>query len=191
MKPTFKGGHSDFKVTCQDFSGELFDKLRYGRSQEIDLYLEQCAGAGGLLVILDGTFFTEDQKYAQGLTTLQSELNLRLKEKKLYRIAVVFSKAEQSQVWIHRYDIQKFMRLKFYQTYQILEQWGRQYSINYFFCSAFGTKGDRKPNVKVTSREGGVTAGIIDKPELWQPFGLVAPIYWLYTGQDRPDLREI
>ena len=202
MKPAFSSQNQRFEITCKDFAGELFDKLRSGNTAETKLYLEECAGAPGLLIILDGTFFTEDYEYAQGLENLQSELKWRLKgqNKALenYRTAVVFSKAEQSQVWIHRHDVRKFMRLKFNQTYQTLENWGKdwQCSINYFLCSAFGMKVDKMgvpptPNVKVTSRENGVTLGIIARPELWQPFGLVAPIYWLYTGKDYPKLREV
>lgn len=202
MKPAFGGGNQRFEVTCKDFAGELFDKLRSGNTAETKLYLEECAEAPGLLIILDGTFFTEDQKYAQGLENLKSQVKLRLREKNKalnnYRTAVVFSKAEQAQVWIHRHDIPKFMRLKFNQTYQTLERWSKEWQcpINYFLCSAFGMKVDRQgapptPNVKVTSRENGVTLGVINRPEDWQPFGLVAPIYWLYTGKDNPKLREM
>ena len=107
-----------------------------------------------------------------------------------YRIAVVFSKAEQSQVWTHRRNIKRFMRLKFPKTYQVLQQWSLQWKslINYFFCSAFGMKGNPPtPNVEVTNRENGVTLGIIARKEAWRPFGLVAPIYWLYTGEDIPE----
>ncbi|MEL4896858.1 hypothetical protein P9B04_15600, partial [Crocosphaera sp. Alani8] len=164
----------------------------------IEPYLEEYAEVPGLLILLDGTFFTQDTIYAEGLASLKSELNLRLvannKPLNNYRLAVVFTKSEQPQIWVHRRNIKRFMGLKFPRTYQVLKEWSVEWNspINYFFCSAFGMKGDPPtPNVKVTSRENGITLGIIARKEVWRPFGLVAPIYWLYTGKDLPELREI
>lgn len=198
MKSDFKFSNQSFEVICKDFAGELFKKLRNQNTAEIELYLDEYAEVPGLLILLDGTFFTQDTRYAEGLASLQSELNLRLvaKNKPLnnYRIAVVFSKAEQPQIWTHRRNLKRFMGLKFPKTYQVLQQWSLQWKspINYFFCSAFGMKGNPPtPNVEVTNRENGVTLGIIARKEAWRPFGLVAPIYWLYTGEDIPELRDI
>ncbi|MEG3436424.1 hypothetical protein V0288_04770 [Pannus brasiliensis CCIBt3594] len=203
MKPTFGGGGQWIHVTCKDFAGELFDKLRKGKTAETELYLEECADALGLLILLDGTFFTEDDQYARGLETLKNQLKWRLKNKKKslsdYRVAVVFNKAEQSQIWIHRHNIHKFMKLKFKKTYQLIEGWGKEWPcpVNYFFCSAFGMKPGITPdtppkaNVQVISRENGVTSGVIEEARVWRPLGLVAPIYWLHTGIDHPKLRDV
>ena len=201
MKPTWQGGQA-IDIICKDFAGELFEKLSQGKTSQIEEYLEECASALGLLILLDGTFFTEDQKYAQGLATLKQQLKWRLEKKNQnlsqYRIALAFTKAEQSKMRIHRQDIPRFMRLKFNKTYQLLENWGKEWPcpVKYFFCSAFGMKPGASPdsplaNVQVTSREGGVTSGVIDNPTVWRPLGLMAPIYWLHTGTDHPQLRDI
>ena len=44
---------------------------------------------------------------------------------------------------------------------------------------------------KRQSRDEAGTYGVIANPAVWRPFGLVAPIYWLYTGKDDRRLREI
>ena len=37
-----------------------------------------------------------------------------------------------------------------------------------------------RPNVRMMQGGGAV----IDRPKFWRPFGLIAPIYWLYTGKE-------
>lgn len=190
--------NQEFKVSCKDFAGELFSKLESGNIVAIEAYLQEYAEATGLLIMLDGTSFIRDTKYFQGLVNLQSALasTLRNQNKSLkdYRIAVVWSKAEQPGMWNYRHRIPTFMNRKYTQTDKLLSRWKREWkcSMNYFFCSAFGVKGkDTTPNVKAEKRPDGVTFGVIDNTEVWQPFGLIAPIYWLYTGRDISLLRDL
>ncbi|BAZ28856.1 hypothetical protein NIES4074_12910 [Cylindrospermum sp. NIES-4074] len=202
LKPAFQigniGNNLRFQVSCREYSGEIIKDLR-GGSSGINLsdYLDDCADSSGLLLLVDGTS-REDNHYAQAFATLQTELNVRLigrnKNLRQYRIAVVFSKAEQAQVWIHRYDIQKFTNRRFPKTKETLNKWSKTWRcpMNYFFCSAFGMKGSpATPNVKVQSRESGGTYAVIDNTSVWRPFGLVAPIYWLHTGKDDQRLRDL
>lgn len=209
LKPTFlthpiirlRGGNVKFQVSCREYPGELFKDLRNdGTSKNaLSTYLEDCADASGLLLLIDGTA-KEDSIYSQALTKLQGELNWRLTGKNIslssYRIAVAFSKSEQAQVWIHRHNIQRFINLRFPQTQATLQKWSRDWgcAVNYFFCSAFGMKGsypNSNPNVRVETIDRQGTYGVIDKTQYWRPFGLVAPIYWLHTGEDDPRLREL
>ncbi|MBD2775236.1 hypothetical protein [Iningainema tapete] len=199
LKPAFIiGSNVRFQVSCREYSGEIIKDLR-GESSGINLsnYLDDCANSSSLLLLIDGTS-REDNYYSQAFARLQTELNERLvgKNKNLrdYRVAVVFSKAEQSQVWIHRHEMQKFVNRKFPLTKETLRIWVKSWgcSVNYFFCSAFGMKGSPpSPNVKVQSTDSGGTYAAIANPAVWQPFGLVAPIYWLYTGKDDRRLRTI
>ncbi|MDJ0581080.1 hypothetical protein [Crocosphaera sp.] len=192
--------HQEFEITCKDFAGELFTKLQNKNITAIETYLEEYAQASGLFIMLEGTLSTQDQdiRYAQGLANLESALKSRLRSKKKslsnYPIAIVWSKAEMSGMWNYRRRIPKFMNKKYLQTEQLLLRWKREWRcpMNYFFCSAFGVKGDdATPNVRPEKRPDGVTVGVIDDTELWQPFGLIAPIYWLYTGQDIAELRDL
>jgi len=187
------------QVSCREYTGEIFSELRNiaTPNARLNSYLDDCASASGLLLLLDGTART-DKEDAQTLETLQRELNERLSLNKRvlrdYRIAVVFSKSEQAVVWVHRKDIRKFANLRFSSTQAVLQKWSKTWgcSINYFFCSAFGTKGTPPaPNVRVINRDIGGTSAVIDRPNVWRPCGLVAPLYWLHTGQEDPRLRDI
>lgn len=187
-----------FQISCREYAGEIINDLR-NIAPTIDLssYLDDSANSSGLLLLLDGSS-REDENYSQAFARLQTELVERLTARDIslsnYRIAVVFNKAELTQVWIHRHQIDKFVNLKFPKTKATLQQWSKNWgcSVNYFFCSAFGMKGNPpQPNFKKISRDGGGTYGAIAKPSVWRPFGLVAPIYWLYTGKDDKRLRDL
>ncbi len=200
IKPAFSlGGNLRFQVSCREYPGELIEDLRNRStaSRGLSNYLDDCADGSGLLLLIDGTA-KEDRKYAQAFDRLKTELNIRLtgqgKNLSSYRIAVVFSKTEQGTVWIHRYDIKKFISLKFPQTQNTIQKWRKEWgcSVNYFFCSAFGMKGNPpQPNVRIEERDREGTRSVIDRPQYWRPFGLVAPIYWLHTGKDDQRLRKM
>ena len=203
LKPSFTtnpiaamtGRNLRFQVSCREYSGEFVNDLRKGGDRKLSDYLDECAEVLGLLVLIDGTA-KQDEIYAQALTRLQAELKDRLlgTNRRLanYRVAIVFSKAEQAQVWSHRHNIHRFMSLKFPQTQATFAKWTRDWGneANYFFCSAFGMRGAGVPNVKVESRGVDGTFAMIDKTKFWRPFGLVAPIYWLHTGKDDQRLRK-
>ncbi|MFM6003930.1 MAG: hypothetical protein ACKPB7_11770, partial [Sphaerospermopsis kisseleviana] len=111
-----------------------------------------------------------------------------------YRIAVVFTKCEQPPASGYWQDMESFMGLNFPTVKTTLNKWRNNWgcSINCFFCSTFGTKGTPpKPNFKKQIGNSGGTYGVIDKPRVWRPLGLVAPLYWLATGKEDKQLRDI
>jgi GTPase SAR1 family protein len=198
LKPAFLINRNiRFQISCRDYAGEVIRELRSGVSTfDLSTYLDDCANSSGLLLLLDGSSI-EDKQYSQAFARLQTELAERLVGRDIslrnYRIAVVFNKAELSQVWINRNQIDKFVNLRFPKTKATLQEWSRTWgcSVNYFFCSAFGMKGSPpQPNFKKQARDDGGTYGVIANPSVWRPFGLVAPIYWLYTGKDDQRLRD-
>jgi hypothetical protein len=199
MKSAFFGRSLRFQITCKDHPGEIFEDLRSRNLFEgkIDQYLGDITNVSGFLILIDGTSL-EDREYAQALTSLKDELNIRLvgqgKNLRDIRIAIAFSKVENAQVWIYRQDIQGFMNRRFFQSTQALARWKKEWgcSMNYFFCSAFGTIGSPpEPNTRAIIIDRGATCAGIKRPEFWRPLGLVAPIYWLYTGKDDKRLRKL
>lgn len=200
MKPGFGVKDNQFQVSCRDYPGEMLQELWSGNGSnpKLSTYLDDCADASALLILLDGSTHRDDKMYAQAFEQLKTELNFRLtgqgKSLNEYRIALGFAKAEQARVWIHRHDIQKFINLRFPKTRDSLQKWGKDWGcpVNHFFCSAFGMKGTPpKPNVRVEQRERGTVSAVIDRPQFWRPFGLISPLYWLHTGKDNPKLRQI
>ncbi|MGL4501821.1 MAG: caspase family protein [Planktothrix sp.] len=175
-----------FSLSCKDYSGELIENLQKVRSQEIffDNFLNDCALASGLLVIIDTNESDFDKKYAYYFNIFQKEICFRLRKGdrnlKRYRIAIVFSKFDQSEMWNSRNQLQKFIYLKFPRTQNVFNNWCKNWGItvNYFACSAFGMFGEPpRPNVI------GESYGYLANLEQWKPFGLIAPIYWLCTGK--------
>ena len=131
----------------------------------------------------DSSYYIDDKYLSKLFSTLCKELTFRIKRggwKVKYRIAVVFSKADQYKIWKYRKRLKKFMSMNFPYTQNVFQEWSRDgYCIvEYFSCSAFGMRGE-PPQPNVTS---GVNGSIAD-PIAWQPFGLASAIYWLSTGK--------
>jgi hypothetical protein len=193
-----KGKAVRLQVSCREYAGELTKDLCSNISSSLmENYIDDCALSGGLLLLIDGTS-KSDKEYAEAFWNLQRRLNerLRLESNRLnsYRIAVVFTKCEQSSIWIHRNDFQKFASLKFPMTQKVLASWSDLWKcdVNYFFCSAFGTKGiPPQPNFKLVRKDRDGVNGVIDKPAIWRPLGLIAPLYWLHTGHEDSRLRNL
>jgi len=186
------------QVSCREYSGELMNDLRssipaaMGRYRN---YLDDCASASGLLFLIDGTA-ASDREYAQAIAVLERELNERMslntRTLQDFRVAIAFTKCEQPQVRVYWDRINEFCGLKFPETYRALQRWQQNWrcSMHYFYCSAYGMKGTPpKPNVRVGRRDQHGTYGVIDKPNVWRPLGLVAPLYWLQTGQIDPRMQ--
>ncbi len=186
------------QVSCREYPGEIIKDLRNISSSNslLDSYLDDCATASSLLLLIDGTANKSDKDYAQALENLQKQLSDRLSldtaRLKNYRIAVVFTKCEQAQVRVYWKNINNFLNWKFPEVQTVVNKWRSLWgcSTNYFFCSAFGTKGiNPQPNFKLRNRDKNGVYGVIDNPKVWRPLGLVAPLYWIQTGQEDPRLK--
>ncbi len=186
------------QVSCREYPGEIIKDLRNISSSNslLNSYLDDCATASSLLLLIDGTANKSDKDYAQALENLQKQLSdrLSLDPSKLrnYRIAVVFTKCEQAQVRVYWKNINNFVDFKFPEIKTVINKWRSLWgcSTNYFFCSAVGTKGiNPQPNFKITNRDKDGVYGVIDNPRVWRPLALVAPLYWIQTGQEDPRLK--
>ena len=95
---------------------------------------------------------------------------------------------------MNRHKPREILHTRFSQTYRRLNAWqsagGGQ--VEYFTVSAFGRLGPgfSTPNVLKISRnqDDGVT--VVKNLSRWRPFGLVAPIYWLCTGERHKGLEK-
>ena len=188
-------------ISATDYAGELFQLLRNNSSDpDVQSYLDDCQEAAGLMIMIDATSSkTMDKVYSKSLQQLKTELDMRFEQrggnKSKYRVALVFSKAEQPKIlgYHQKNEISTFIKEKFPDTQRVLQAWRKNWNCKMavFFCSAFGTiPGTSKANTKQDSRDEFGTP-VLARPEFWQPFGLVAPLYWLYTGNGNIDLRKI
>ncbi|MBE9170674.1 hypothetical protein IQ238_25215 [Pleurocapsales cyanobacterium LEGE 06147] len=196
LKEQFSGLRSQtikLNISCKDYPGEFFRDLihKVGDSQLED-YLEDCLEATGILFLLDGTTHRKDLEYANGLDKFLMALDRTDLGGKQRRIALVMTKCEQSELWINRHKPKELAMARFPQVYRKLQTWSQTADgeVSYFTTSAFGMLGNQfpEPNAIKLMRDRTGTSSVIKDPKRWRPFGLVAPIYWLCTGQHHKEL---
>ncbi len=182
-------------INCKDYSGEFFSDLLY-RQEDFLLqeYLDDCSKGNGIMFLIDGIAYRKDAEYARGIGKFLEAIEQFDTEKQQRRLALVLTKCEQPDLWIKRQQPRELVKARFPQAYSKLEDWQSlgKLNIEYFTTSAFGMLGasSRKPNAMKIKRDREGVASVIKEPRYWQPFGLVAPIYWLYTGQRHQGLEE-
>lgn len=174
-------------VNCKDYAGEFFsDLLSKVGDPMLDEYLDDCLQASGIMLLIDGTsrnyhnIAASIDKFLVALD--RSDLGASKR-----RIAVVVTKCEQPELWVNRQKPRDIANAISPQVLKRLQGWQQSGagSVEYFSASAFGMLGTNipAPNYKKVkaSREG--LAAVLKEPKKWRPFGLVAPIYWLCTGE--------
>ena len=181
-------------VNCKDYAGEFFSDLLHKLSDPLlEDYLDDCLQATGIMLLIDGTSHRKDAEYANGLDKFLLALDRSDLDGGKRRIALVFSKCEQSELWINRAEAEKIATSRFPRLYRKLETWSEMGTgdVNYFTTSAFGVLGSKfpEPNSQKIKRDREGTKSILKNTRRWRPFGLVTPIYWLCTGKRNPKLE--
>lgn len=196
LKDKFSWGRTQIvrlNISCKDYSGEFFSDLLNKQSDPmLREYLDDCFQATGIMFLIDGTAYSKDKEYANGLDKLLNELDNFGRTKR--QIAVVLTKCEQSELWINRHSAKDLVSKRFPKVVEKLKYWKDigGISFDYFTTSAFGMLGNLRqtPNSKLIARRKGGVQSVIKEPKFWRPFGLVAPIYWLCTGNRHKDLDK-
>ena len=182
------------ELICRCFPGELLRDLANKDNLTIkvvtDFFRElNCVE---FLIFVDGNVPQEDEQFSNALKNLQPHILPEHQQ----RIALVFSMFETPNLQQYRNDIEKFAEPFFPRTVNALDDFSeyKNCDVSYFACSAFGLiKEDGKlvPNVQYIGREDWSHFGVIKDPKRWTPFGVVAPIYWLLTGEHDKRLLKI
>lgn len=185
----------DLNISCKDYAGEFFNDLIYQPDNPLlQDYLEDCLQATGIMFLVDGNSRRKDSEYASGLEKFLTALDRTAMVLSQRKICLVLTKCEQSELWVNRHKPAFLAQARFPLIYRQLQTWQKMGAgtVNYFTNSAFGMLGNKylEPNVDLLTRNrDGVTA-VIKDPRRWRPFGLVAPIYWLCTGQRHKELDK-
>jgi GTPase SAR1 family protein len=180
-------------ISCKDYSGEFFTDLLYRQGDPLlDRYINDCLEAEGILFLLDGIARNKDAEYVKGLSKFLDAWGQADKGAKKRRIALVLTKCEQPDLWVNRHKPKELAKARFRQVCTKLETWQQlgKGNVEYFASSAFGMLGSSQleANVKKIRRDRDGVASVLKDPSVWRPFGLVAPIYWLYKGERHPGL---
>jgi GTPase SAR1 family protein len=179
-------------INFKEYCGEFWESLNIpNRPSVIDDYIDELCQNNGLIFFVDSTNINA-QEYAEIIKRLRQEISYRLNNHiqilQKFKIAVIISKCEQPQLWANRHNPEKIIN-KFTNIKNSFQQWSNAWNcpLAYFACSSFGVMGNPpRPNAKYSP-------GVIDvlaNPQQWQPWGLMAPIYWLSTGKFDPRLSE-
>jgi hypothetical protein len=189
----------DLNISCKDYAGEFFSDLLNSQSDPVlDAYLEDCVISQGIALLVDGTSYQNDRKYASGLSKFLAGIDRFDLAGEQRRIAFVITKAEQPELVISRNDSKKAYdyahSTRFPEVYKTLKSWQAMGAgkVDFFLVSAFGTLGSREieGNYRLIAKMQGGTKAVIRHPQKWRPFGLIAPLYWLCTGNRHKDLDK-
>jgi hypothetical protein len=189
----------DLNINCKDYAGEFFSDLLNSQNDPVlDAYFTDCIAAQGIALLIDGTSYQNDKKYASGLDAFLKGIDDFDLAGEQRRIAFVITKSEQPELVINRNDSKKAYdyvhSTRFPEVYKTLKSWQARGKgkVDFFLVSSFGTIGSRgiEGNYRLLSRRKGGTQAVIKKPQLWRPFGLIAPLYWLCTGNRHKDLDK-
>ncbi|BDA65946.1 hypothetical protein CAL7716_001120 [Calothrix sp. PCC 7716] len=185
----------NLNISCKDYAGEFFtDLLQQGGSPLLGDYLDDCLQATGIMFLVDGNSRRKDLEYAAGLEKFLTALDRSDITTGKRRISLVLTKCEQSELWVNRHKPAFVAEARFPQVYRKLRTWQQMKggSVEYFTNSAFGMLGNTfpEPNVNVLNRGRDGIAAVLKDPKRWRPFGLVAPIYWLCTGERHKELDK-
>jgi GTPase SAR1 family protein len=177
-----------FELQCKDYPGEFFQDLSKRINEPLlKQYIEDCAEATGILFLLDGTA-KQDFFYSQCLSEFLNQLNLKTSSDFPKRkVAVVLSKCDLGELYIHRYLPEAKIEARFGSVYRKIKDLSH-WEVDFFVSSAYGRLGHQnyatEPNCKIEKQDEKGTESVIKEtsPDLWKPFGLIEPIYWLCTG---------
>lgn len=183
----------NLNISCKDYAGEFFaDLVQQAGNPTLEDYMEDCLQATGIMLLVDGTSRRKDVEYAAALDKFLTALDRADINPGFRRIALVLNKCEQSELWVNRHKPDFLAEACFPKVCRKLQAWQQMGAgrIGYFTASAFGMLGQKhpEPNVNLLSRSRGGVAAVIKNTRCWRPFGLVAPIYWLCTGDRHREL---
>ena len=214
--PAIKGQPSmEIELNARDFSGEIFhDISKKHKRSSIQDFVDDLFTAQGWFVMLtdyvdfydpssDTTKTNPDQNlYLAAFKELFEEIEQREKinpEVRNLRIAVVMAKCERGELWTGRLDPEEdLFKVRLPKTHEFLSKKfpARVNRLKFFACSSFGVMSDRpedfdpRPNRVIPDEDLSANSNAhLRNVDQWNPYGLVAPIYWLATGKVLHDQR--
>ncbi|AFY83817.1 hypothetical protein [Oscillatoria acuminata] len=190
IKHLFKKADT-LNLAVRDYPGEIFDELLdSGEMKHLHTeFIDECLmkDVSGCLILLT-SWQGMDEFYSKVLEkfTYLMDGRDRLGD---FRLAVAMSKCERGELWPGRLDPeQDLFEMHFPQTKATLEDKIPKENLRFFAISTFGVLGrnDPRPN-RIDERGKDGKNSVLRKPEVWRPYGMIAPLYWLSKGKRMRD----
>jgi hypothetical protein len=174
----------NINLTVRDYPGEIFDDLVNPKPSH-QPYIDEClmADVEGCLILLSQWQSGQDKVYRRVFEKL---LELMETENRLenLRLAIAMSKCERGELWPGRIEPEvDIFEQYFPETKSLLESKIPSKNLGFFALSAFGVLRRTDPRPNRVSDLNNFRKSSLRKPELWQPYGTIAPLYWLSTGK--------
>ncbi|MFB2968604.1 hypothetical protein ACE1CD_06505 [Aerosakkonema sp. BLCC-F183] len=195
--------NTKLELSIKDYSGErlndLFkditkEQLSTNQKKELQNFLDDCFRVDRWLVMLSEWEPGKDKEvYEPIFEKLCNEIDGRQKKNKAIRglrIAVVMTKCERGEIWTGRLEPEEdLFKVRLPSTYSLLKRrLIPNERLRFFACSSFGVMGDRdpRPNRYINDNDGTPAEYrcVLQDYQRWQPYGVIAPLYWLTTGQE-------
>lgn len=188
IKKSFFQKSEQIDLAVRDYPGEIFNELETGLISALhEPFFEEClmADVSGCLIVL--TEWCEpniDKSYDRIIKHFIKQIDSRGRMHNL-RLAVAMSKCERGELWAGRLEPEKdLFELYLPNTTKTLRSKITPKNLDFFAISTFGVlhRNDPRPNRKDEMGRQGRNSGLRE-PSKWQPYGMIAPLYWLSTGK--------
>jgi Double-GTPase 1 len=171
-------------LTVRDYPGEIFDDLL--ESTDVHQpFIDECfmADVEGCLILLSDWQKGQDRFYRRVFEQFINLMEMQGRSDNL-RLAIVMSKCERGELWPGRIEPEiDIFEQHFPETKQLLKNKISGQNLEFFALSTFGVLRQNDPRPSRKNDENNNRKAELRKPENWQPYGMIAPIYWLSTGK--------
>ncbi len=174
-------------LVVRDYPGEIFDELEAGNIDEVhQAFMQDCfmSDVEGCLILLSKWEEGSDRFYKRVFNQFLELMDNEGRGSNL-RIAIAMSKCERGELWPGRIEPEvDLFGLHLPDTKALLESRIPAKNLAFFAVSTFGVlrRDDPRPNrTDEMGYDGKVS--VLRQPKIWQPYGMMAPLYWLNSGK--------
>jgi Double-GTPase 1 len=171
-------------LTVRDYPGEIFDDIIEANPIH-QPFIDECLmpDVEGCLVLLGEWQKGKDKVYRRVFEHFMTLMEMQGRSKNL-RLAIAMSKCERGELWPGRIEPEiDIFEQHFPETKQLLESRVPSVNLDFFALSTFGVLKRNDPRPNRVNDENNIRKSALRKPSNWQPYGMIAPIYWLSTGK--------
>lgn len=177
--------NEEINLVVRDYPGEVFEELESGFSSELsEEFVNESLKEDieGCLILLSD--WTRDDQYSKMLNKYIDLMDIKSRLNNL-RLAVVMSKCERGELWSGRLEAEMdIFAVHLPKTQRVLRENIQPKNLQFYALSTFGVLGkkDPRPNRKDIVGTSGSNA-VLRESARWQPYNMIAPLYWLSTGK--------